>query len=72
MSWLRTFCRRLVNTFLGVPCERCGCRGASLVLDAVPAGKRLDGRRGLVVKTFKVHAATWLCLKCRAASNPTY
>jgi hypothetical protein len=47
------------------PCERCGGSGAGLVIDAIPAGKRVDGKTGLVTKTFTVKSADWLCRECR-------
>lgn len=65
MTRLKSFLRRLVNTFAGVPCSVCGTRGASLVVDAVPAGKKVDGKAGVRTRTFTVNSAEWLCAACR-------
>lgn len=64
-AWLKR--RWAANKFLFVarPCEVCGGPGASLVIDAVPAGKKVDGKSGLVTKTFTVRSAGWVCRECR-------
>jgi hypothetical protein len=63
-GWLKR--RWDANKYLILPpCERCGGSGAGLVIDAIPAGKRVDGKTGLVTKTFTVKSADWLCPECR-------
>lgn len=59
---IRSWLRRLWS---GSPCERCGEPGAKLVVDAVPAGKRVDGATGLVTRTYNVRSCEWLCGRCR-------
>ena len=57
-AWLRRLAR-------GSTCERCGAPGAKLVIEAVPAGKRIDGKTGMRVKSYTVTTADWLCPGCR-------
>lgn len=65
MNRLWNWIKRLKWLFVARPCERCGGPDASLVIDAIPAGKKVDGRTGLVTKTFTVRSADWVCRGCR-------
>ncbi len=65
VNWFRRRWDANKFLFLDRPCERCGGPGAGLVIDAVPAGKRVDGKTGLVTKTFTVNSADWVCRGCR-------
>ena len=65
ISWLLRRWRANKFLFLSRPCETCGGSGATLVIDAHPAGKRIDGKTGLVVKTYDVKRADWVCRGCR-------
>lgn len=63
---LRTFLRAL----RGHPCDDCGAKvPTKLVVDADRTGKRIDGRTGLVTKTFRVKSCRWLCAGCRTKTN---
>lgn len=57
--------RRVKATVLGLACDRCGKRGVAFVIDAHPAGKKVDGRRGLVIRTMTVAHCAVLCADCR-------
>jgi hypothetical protein len=61
--------RRLKALLLGHACGRCGRRPAKLVIDATPAGKKLDGRTGQVIKTYAVRRCEFLCPACREADR---
>jgi len=69
LKWLVTLPRRFWDRYkylvIERPCERCGGYGAGLVIDVVPAGKKIDGKRRMVTKTFTVRSCAWLCRKCR-------
>jgi hypothetical protein len=65
LAWIRRRWDANKFLFMSRPCEKCGGTGASLVVDAIPAGKKVDGRTGLVTKTFTVRRADWVCQTCR-------
>lgn len=62
---IRTLFRAVRRFFRGTPCDRCGGPGAALVIDAVPAERKIDGRSGVSVKTYAVKSSGWLCPACR-------
>lgn len=66
---MRNFIRRLLRSIKGHPCDRCGALPTKLVVDAVRTGKRLDGKTGLVTKTFRVNGCEFLCPKCRETTD---
>ena len=63
----RRLLSRLAATFLGLKCDRCGRRGASLTIDAEPISRgEQDGGR-IVVRHFQVNGSGALCPQCRRA-----
>lgn len=63
----RRFLSRLLATFFGLACDRCGCRGAALTLDAARTSRtELDGGR-VRLSTFAVRSCSALCPRCRRA-----
>jgi hypothetical protein len=56
---------RFLTALRGHPCEKCGKGPTKLVVDATRTGKRIDGKTGLVTKTFAVRSCAWLCSECR-------
>jgi hypothetical protein len=64
-GWLKRLWDRYKYLVIPRPCERCGGPGASLVIDAIPSGKKVDGKTGLVTKTYTVRSADWVCRACR-------
>ena len=64
-AYFKRLWSRLCATFLGLVCDRCGRRGASLVIDAERTSREeLDGGR-MVVREFKVKSCRCLCPRCR-------
>ncbi len=56
---------RLMATFLGLKCDRCGRRGAALTIDADRTKREeRDGGRE-VFSTFAVRGCSALCQRCR-------
>lgn len=58
---------RAVFRFLGVvPCDECGkVTYTSLVIQADPAGRSVDGRTGICTRTYSVNSAKFLCQECK-------
>ena len=62
---LKRLWSRLVATVLGLKCDRCGKRGASLTIDADRTRREeRDGGR-VVFSTFAVRGCSALCPRCR-------
>lgn len=64
-SYLRRLWSRLVATFLGLKCDRCGRRGANLVLDAERTSREEQDGGRIIVREFKVRSCKALCPRCR-------
>lgn len=52
-QWCKKILSRLAATFFGVKCDRCKCRGASLVIDAATVSKSVQRRRAVLSANIK-------------------
>lgn len=64
-TYLKRIWSRLLATFAGLQCDRCGKRGASLVIDAVRTSREESDGGRVRRSTFTVRSCSALCQRCR-------